>query len=70
MDDRSQSEQQDDGAHTASEVLPREPDSTDARGEMVRDGRRRAALWGILTGLAMTIIALGCILLLYLALGR
>jgi hypothetical protein len=37
---------------------------------MVRESRRRAAVWGILTGLAMTVVALGCIALLYLALGR
>lgn len=41
-----------------------------ARGEIVREGRRRAAIWGVLTGLVMTVIALGCILLLYLAVGR
>ncbi|MCO5176790.1 MAG: hypothetical protein M9890_07455 [Thermomicrobiales bacterium] len=37
---------------------------------LVREGRRRAAIWGVLTGLVMTVVALGCILLLYLALGR
>lgn len=42
----------------------------DVRDDFVREGRRRAAIWGILTGLVMTVIALGCILLLYLALGN
>ncbi|HCG30429.1 MAG TPA: hypothetical protein PLR44_07065 [Thermomicrobiales bacterium] len=47
-----------------------ESDSSTARDAMVRESRRRAAVWGILTGLAMTVVALGCIALLYLALGR
>lgn len=46
------------------------PGADDPRDEIVREGRRRAAIWGVLTGLAMTVVALGCILLLYLALGR
>lgn len=48
----------------------RERDSDDAREEMIREGRQRAAIWGVLTGLVMTVVALGCILLLYLAVGR
>ncbi|HMM43881.1 MAG TPA: hypothetical protein PKA95_18455 [Thermomicrobiales bacterium] len=60
MDDELRSEQQDAG----------EPSTDDIRDDLVREGRRRAAIWGVLTGLVMTVVALGCILLLYLAVGR
>lgn len=60
MDDELRPEQQDAG----------EPSTDDVRDDLVREGRRRAAIWGVLTGLVMTVVALGCILLLYLAVGR
>lgn len=73
---RLESTQVDDRAQTEAEatVVSSDEDSAlqtqIAHDELVREGRRRAAIWGVLTGLAMTVVALGCILLLYLALGR
>lgn len=73
---RLESTQVDERAQTEAEatVVSSDEDSAHqtqiAHDELVRVGRRRAAIWGVLTGLAMTVVALGCILLLYLALGR
>ena len=33
-------------------------------------GTAKFSIWGVLTGLVMTVLALGCVLLLYLAFGR
>ena len=46
------------------------PQTENYNDQVVRLFLLAAAIWGVLTGLAMTVVALGCILLLYLALGR
>lgn len=67
MDDQSQQAAE----ATAAAQVDESARQTEAAHEvLVREGRRRAAIWGLLTGLVMTVVALGCILLLYLALGR
>ena len=70
MDHEVRPDQQEAGEPEMVAPAARERDSDDAREEMIREGRQRAAIWGVLTGLVMTVVALGCILLLYLAVGR
>lgn len=70
MDVEPRPEPQGDASPELLGATSREPSPDAARDELVRQGRRRAAILGVLTGLVMTILALGCILLLYLAVGR
>ncbi len=70
MDDQPRTDQHDKREPDAVVEPSFEPSAEATRDEIVREGRRRAAIWGVLTGLVMTVLALGCVLLLYLAVGR